>query len=100
MYCRTLRYTHEYQSLHFANVEVTRANGFSQSQAQSRVLHILHAMAMRLSEKQVLAKNGNSVCVLLGRGQTVPAWLLTILINVSTLAEYLSQCQICRGAHC
>ena len=97
MYCRTLKYAHEYQKLHFANFEVTRADGFSQSQAQSRVLHILNTMAMRLFEEEVLTKNGNSVHFLLGHGQTVSAWLLMILINMSTWAEYLSWCQICRG---
>ena len=97
MYCRTLRYTHEYQTLHVANFEVTRADGFSQSQAQSRVLHIVNVMAMRLFEERVLTKKGNSVHFLLGHGQTVSAWLLMILINISRGAKYLNQCQICRG---
>ena len=81
----------------FPQILMSHADGFSQSQAQSRVLHIVNVMAMRLFEERVLTKKGNSVHFLLGHGQTVSAWLLMILINLSRGAKYLNQCQICRG---
>jgi len=72
MYCRTLRYTHEYQKLHFANFEVMRADGFSQSQAQWRVLHILNTTVMRLFEKQALTKMATPSALCWGMDRPYP----------------------------